>query len=225
MTTDTGIVVADITVSLDGYVAGPRVSVERPHGDGGELLVWYGDDVNDPDADLSAVHDDVDARVLEEAGAREGAVIMGRTTFDVSIDAWGDEPPIRKPCFVVTSRPAPRVERRGGTSFTFVGSPSEALREARRVAEGRDVVVMGGAATVRGFLDAGLIDELHLHVVPVLLGRGVRLFEELADRPLRLEKVHALDGAKAVHLAFRPQRDGAVQDQGPGGSARSTRTR
>lgn len=198
-----GVVFADISISLDGYVAGRGVSLERPLGVGGESLAWYGDDVNDPGADLAATHDAVDARVLEEAGGRERAVIMGRTTFDVSIEAWGDEPPIRKPCFVLTNRPAPLLELRGGTSFTFVSSPGEALREARRVAEGGDVSVMGGAATVDRFLDEGLLDEIQLHVVPVLLGGGVRLFDGVAPGHVRLEQLRALGGARATHVSYR----------------------
>jgi dihydrofolate reductase/uncharacterized protein YndB with AHSA1/START domain len=198
-----GAVVADVTVSLDGFVAGDGVSVATPLGEGGEALAWYGDAVNDASATSSGSYDPVDAEVLAEAGAREGAVIMGRTTFDVSIDAWGDEPPIRKPCFVVTNRPAPPVVRKGGTTFTFVSSPWEALREARRAAGGRGVGIMGGAGTIRQYLMAGLLDELHLHVVPVVLGSGVRLFEHPGLAQLRFHPVRVRDGRAATHLLYR----------------------
>ncbi|CAN5687924.1 hypothetical protein BH23DEI1_BH23DEI1_14230 [soil metagenome] len=128
---------------------------------------------------------------------------MGRTTFDVSIDEWGDEPPIHKPCFELTHRPSPPVERRGGTSFTFVTSLGEALRRATLAAEGGDVVIMGGAATVAGFLAAGKVDELQLNVVPVLLGRGVRLFDGGGLEHLHLRPVSASVGAEATHLVYR----------------------
>jgi dihydrofolate reductase/uncharacterized protein YndB with AHSA1/START domain len=197
-----GAVVADITISVDGYVAGDDVRPDRPLGEGGEALVWYGDDANDPRRGSSS-YDSVDAEVLEASGAREGSAIMGRTTFDVSVEAWGEDPPIRKPCFVVTHRPAPPIERAGGTTFTFVTSPWEALRQARRAAGGRDVGIMGGAATVRQYLAAGLLDELHLHVVPVVLGSGVRLFEPVGADPVALEAVRVHPGARATHLLYR----------------------
>ncbi len=198
-------VFADIDVSLDGFIAGDDVSPSNPLGTGGERLIWYGDDVNDLDTDLAATYQAVDARVLEESAAREGAVIMGRRTFEVSIDAWGENPPIHKPCFVLTRRPQPVIERKGGTTFTFVDEPREALRQAIRAAGGRDVGIMGGAETIRTYLAEGLIDELHLHLVPVLLGSGVRLFGEGPEPLLNLQKLSVRDGAMATHLTYRIQ--------------------
>jgi dihydrofolate reductase/uncharacterized protein YndB with AHSA1/START domain len=198
-----GEVVADMTISLDGFVAGEGVDPSRPLGEGGEHLIWYGDDVNDPVGALSSMHDDADAAVLEESRSREGAVIMGRTTFDVSIDAWGADPPIHKPCFVLTHRPTETLVRRGDTTFTFVPDPWEALRQARRAAGGRGVGIMGGAATVRQYVMAGLVDELHLHIVPVLLSSGVRLFEHVGPELVRFDRVRVRQGAKAAHLLYR----------------------
>ncbi len=193
---------ADVDISLDGFVAGENISSENPLGDGGEALIWYGDDVNDPDADLAGAYGSVDASVLAEAGANEGAVIMGRRTYEVSVGAWGENPPIHKPCFVLTGRPAPTVVREGGTTFTFVtGGPAEAIRLATEAAGGRDVGVMGGATTIRTLLMDGHLDELNLHIVPVLLGRGVRLFD--GGAPPALEKVRSLDGERAVHLRLQ----------------------
>jgi dihydrofolate reductase len=200
-------ILADIDMSLDGFVAGPDISPEQPLGVGGERLIWYGDDVNDPDGDPEVAYGGVDGRVLREAMESEGAVIMGRRTFEVSIDAWGDEPPIHKPCFVLTSRPAPPLEMAGGTSFTFVtGGADEAIRQASAAAGSRGVGVMGGAQTIRSFLEEGLLDALHLHIVPVVLGGGLRLFEPGAGGPIHFEKVRALDGERAVHLLLRRTR-------------------
>lgn len=198
-------VFADIDISLDGFVAGDGVSPENPLGIGGEGLIWYGDDVNDEPADLEAVYGTVDGRVLRESAGSERAVVMGRRTFEVSVGAWGEDPPIHKPCFVLTRREAPPVTL-GRTRFTFVtGGPEEAIRQAREAAGGLDVGVMGGARTVRGLLAAGLLDELRLHVVPVLLGRGLPLFEPDLAAKVEFEKVSALDGERALHLVLRPR--------------------
>jgi dihydrofolate reductase len=199
-------VFADIDISLDGFVAGADISPDNPLGAGGEALIWYGDDVNDHDADFEGAYGEVDARVLRDAGKSEGAVIMGRRTFEVSIGAWGENPPIHKPCFVLSSQAAPTVIKPGGTSFVFVTEgPEEAVRLAKEAAGGLDVGVMGGARTIRGFLAHGLLDELRLHVVPVLLGKGLRLFEDESAAQVELEKVEALDGERAVHMVLRPR--------------------
>lgn len=198
-------VFADIDISMDGYIAGPRVSRDNPLGDGGERLVWYGDDVNQADADLAGAYAAADAQVLARAAEREGAVIMGRRTFEVSIEEWAEEPPIGKACFVLSRLARPPL-RRGRTTFTFVEDAPTALRHARDAAGDRDVGVMGGAETIRSFLAEGLLDELHLHLIPVLLGGGIRLFREggpeALDR-LDLQKVEVIDGARATHLRYR----------------------
>jgi len=200
-------VVADIDISLDGFVAGEDVSPENPLGVNGDALIWYGDDVNDDEADLHDAYGEVDATVLREASGSEGAVIMGRRTFEVSLGAWGENPPIHKPCFVLSSRESPPITKPGGTSFTFVNEgPEEAIRLAKDAAGGRDVGVMGGARTIRRLLATGLLDELRLHVVPVLLGKGLRLFDADVASEVDLEKVRAMDGEKAVHLVLRPRR-------------------
>jgi dihydrofolate reductase len=197
-------VFADIDMSLDGFVAGENPSPENPLGVGGERLIWYGDDVNDGEADFEGAYGPVDAGVLRSSMEGEGAVVMGRRTFEVSIDAWGEEPPIHKSCFVLTSRPREPVEKPGRTTFTFVDTgPHEALRLAREAAGGLDVGVMGGARTIRELLAEGLLDELRLHVVPVLLGRGIRLFDESLGGRVELEKVEVLDGERATHLVLR----------------------
>lgn len=201
------LVFADIDISLDGFVAGDDVSPAAPLGTHGDRLIWYGDDVNDAAADFEGAYGPVDAGVLRDAMGSEGAVIMGRRTYDVSVEAWGEVPPIHKPCFVLTSRPAPTVDMPGGTSFTFVTTGVEdAVRRAQQAAGSLGVCVMGGAYTIRQFLALGLLDELRLHVVPVLLGSGLRLFDHI-EPGVELEKVQALDGERAVHMILRPRRE------------------
>lgn len=205
-TSHTARVFADIDISLDGFIAGENVSTSQPLGKSGECLVWYGDDINDDDVDLASKYDAIDALVLEECAAREGAVIMGRNTFDVSIEAWGDDPPIHKPCFVLTHRPAPTLFKGGEggtTTFTFVTDLRDALRQALQAADGRDVGIMGGADTIRQYLSAGLLDELHLHLVPVLLGSGIRLFDGLDPDLFRFRSRRVQDGARATHLLYQ----------------------
>lgn len=196
-------VFADIDISLDGFIAGDGCSKSEPLGRGGDQLVWYGDDVNDGSIDLALNYTAVDAQVLAESSTREGAVIMGRNTFDLSIDAWGQNPPIHKPCFVLTRRPAPEVMVEGGTTFTFVSDPVEALQLALQAANGKDVGIMGGAQIIRLYLSKGLIDELHLHLVPVLLGSGIRLFDGSTLSECRLQKTQVRDGLKVTHLSYQ----------------------
>lgn len=206
MTTGSARVFADIDISLDGFIAGKNASMSKPLGEGGEHLIWYGDDVNDNNVNLASKYSAVDAQVLEESAAREGAVIMGRKTFDFSIADWGDDPPIHKPCFVLTHRPAPSISKEGEhgtTTFTFVTGFQDALHQALQAANGRDVGIMGGAETIRLYLSEGLLDELHLHLVPVLLGSGTRLLDGLGMDLCRFRKVRVQDGVKATHLLYR----------------------
>jgi dihydrofolate reductase len=209
--------VLDLSVSLDGFVAGPSPSLEQPLGEGGELLhewvvrlrAWrerHG---------RSGGEDDRDGEIVEEYVDRTGAVIMGRRMFsggegpwedDPNADGWwGDEPPFRVPVFVLTHHARQPVEKQGGTTFTFVTDGIEsALEQARTAAGDRDVGLAGGAEVASGYLKAGLLDELQLHVVPVLLGAGVPLFGGLRPGPLRLELTRVVEGSGVVHLRFRP---------------------
>jgi dihydrofolate reductase len=188
-----GKVYADMSMSLDGFIAGPNVSLTNGLGDGGERLhdwIFAGRS----DADVAAFMNDRFGSV--------GAVLMGRTMLDVGIEPWGEEPAFHAPVFVVTHRPADRIERKGGTSYTFVtNGPEAALRMARDAAGDKDIRVEGGAAIVRQYLKSGVVDELHLHIVPILLGGGTRLFED-SETPT-LEEARAsgsVDQGGVVHL-------------------------
>ena len=174
------------SMSLDGFVAGADIGMDNPMGDGGERLhEWMGS--SDP----------VDVEAKHAQAARPGAVILGRTTYDLGRRHW-DGTPYPVPSFVLTHRPAEPDE-----GFIFVQSGIEAaLAEAKKVAGDRDIVVMG-AATARQYLAAELVDELALQIIPILLARGARLFDGNIP-PTSLTTVDALPSASAIHATYRP---------------------
>jgi dihydrofolate reductase len=203
----------DISISLDGYVAGPHPTEQDPLGVGGEQLhewvvvleAWRrphgleGGEVNESTA------------VLEESLAGVGATVMGRNMFggEGSWDAnpwdgwWGEEPPFHMPVFVLTHHEREPLVKRG-TTYTFVTDGIEsALAQAREAAGGQDVALAGGADVAQQFLRAGLVDELQLHVAPVLLGGGRRLLDDLDGAKLELEQVRAVAAPGVTHLKYR----------------------
>jgi dihydrofolate reductase len=206
----------DISISLDGFVAGPNQSEENPLGEGGErlhewvvpLAVWreaHGYDGGEVDES---------ARVVDEARENIGAAVMGRNMFGPPGGGgwgdgqwrgwWGDDPPYHYPVFVLTHHAREPVEMAGGTTFHFVTDGiASALEQARSAAGGNDVMLWGGADVVNQYLAAGLLDELELHVVPVLLGDGARLFDDLGDAEVRFEQVRAVEAPGVTHLRYR----------------------
>lgn len=213
-------VFADLSTSLDGYVAGPNDSREHPLGDGGERLhEWVyglqswramqgldGGEAGSPDDD-----------VVAETVDRAGAFVMGRRMFDNGEGPWGDdpfegywgdEPPYRAPVFVVTHHRRDPLPMAGGTTFTFVTDGLErAVALAEEAAGDDDVQVSGGATAVRQAIAAGLVDELQLHVVPVLLGAGNRLFEPFDGGPIELERTRVVESPTVTHLRYRVRHD------------------
>jgi dihydrofolate reductase len=191
-----GQVICDISMSLDGYVAGPKPTLEEPLGKGGEQLhewVLATRPWRESHGREGGEEGSVDSDVVDEHVGRPGATIMGRRMFsggsgawesDPNADAWwGDEPPFHHPVFVLTHNERDPVEKSGGTTFTFVtGGIESALDQARAAAGDRDVAIAGGGGTVSQYLAAGLLDELQVHVAPVLLGGGTRLFDGYAGR-------------------------------------------
>jgi dihydrofolate reductase len=184
---------ADISVSLDGFVAGPDPSLEDPLGKGGQRLHEWAFAVAAwrERHGLPGGAANADSEVVEETLRNTGATIMGRRMYsggagpwedDPNANGWwGDDPPFHHPVFVLSHHPRDPLTMRGGTSFTFVtGGIQAALEQARAAAGDRDVAVGGGATAVQQYLRAALLDELQVHVVPVLLGSGARLF---ADHP------------------------------------------
>jgi dihydrofolate reductase len=206
----------DISISADGFVAGPNQSDENPLGEGGEqlhdwvvsLAAWrevhgkQGGEVN------------ASSPILEEAGENVGAGLMGRNMFGPPSGGdwgdgdwkgwWGDDPPYHIDMFILTHHERDPLEMDGGTTFHFVTEGIEsALERAKESAGGKDVRLWGGAQAIQQYLAARLLDELELHVVPVLLGDGARLFDNLGDAEVQLEQVRAVEAPGVTHLKYR----------------------
>jgi dihydrofolate reductase len=145
-----------------------------------------------------------DDEVVKESYARVGAYVMGRRMFDEGEVAWPDPPPFRAPVYVLTNRAREPWVRQGGTTFTFVTDGIEsALEQARGAAGEKDVRVAGGANTVQQFIEAGLVDEIQIHLAPVLLGEGIRLFERVGAEHVELESTRVIDSPNVTHLRYR----------------------
>ena len=204
-----------ITMTLDGYVAGPNQSVEHPLGEGTEHLhdwlfkLKFFREIHGEEGGETGPNDDV----LREAADNVGATIMGRNMFGGGPGPWGKEPwngwwgedpPFHTPVFVLTHHAREPLVMQGGTTFTFVTDGIEsALEQARAAAGGKDVALGGGASVAQQYLAAGLIDEMELHVVPLLLGGGARLFDNLAGSDLKLEPVRTIEAPGVTHLKYR----------------------
>ncbi|MFF9046990.1 dihydrofolate reductase family protein [Streptomyces parvulus] len=200
-------VTADLAITLDGYVAGPNASAGNPAGDGAEpIFDWIHTLASWRERrGLAGGEENTASELIREWFDATGAVVMGRTMYDSGEEFWGDNPPFRTPVFVLTHRPRPALVKEGGTIFTFVTEGiHSALERAEAAAGDRNVDIAGGADTVRQYLAAGLVEELQLHVVPVLLGGGLRLFEGLGDAGRRdLEQVRVVETPLATHLKYR----------------------
>jgi dihydrofolate reductase len=203
-----------ISTSLDGYVAGPNQSEENPLGEGGESLhdwlvklrAWR------EAAGMEGGEEDASSSVVEEEHANVGAEIMGRGKFGPATRGpwgddpwrgwWGEEPPFHKPVFVLTHHEREPLELTG-TTFTFVTDGIEsALEQARAPAGDKNVAIAGGGEAINQYLAAGLVDELELHVTPILLGGGARLFDGVGPA-IKLEEIRALEAPGVAHLKYR----------------------
>jgi dihydrofolate reductase len=210
-----GNVYAEISVSLDGFVAGPNINPENPLGERGERLHdWVvGLESWRAGHGKSGGSSGRDNEVMQESVARGGAVIMGKNMFGPGEGApkddgswqgwWGDDPPFHKPVFVLTHQEREPLELTD-TTFTFVGDgPEAALELARDAAGNEDVQIAGGASAIQQYLRAGLVDELYLHVAPLLLGGGVRLFDNLDGADPKLEPVEVVESPVVTHVRYR----------------------
>ena len=199
-------VTAAISTSLDGFVAGPNDSVENGLGDRGEELhEWVTSLRSWREAHgYAGGNTGPDDERFTAAIEATGAIVMGRRMFDHGEGPWGDEPPFHKPVFVLTHRPRGPLVKEGGTTFTFVDGIESAVAQAREAAGDKDVAVAGGGAAIRVAIEAGLLDELEIHLVPVLLGGGVRLldFDPATAARIGLEPIHAIDSPGVTHLRF-----------------------
>jgi dihydrofolate reductase len=199
-----GKVHADITMSLDGFVAGPNDGPDLPLGEGGERLhEWvFGLASWRKPHGLEGGETGRDSEVLAEAMDENGAVVVGRRMFD-NAHGWGDNPPFHVPVFVLTHEAREPLPKEGGTTFTFVTEGIEsALEQARAAAGDRNVAIGGGANTIQQYLAAGLVDELQVHIAPLFLGGGIRLFDELGPE-IELETTRVIESPKVTHLRFR----------------------
>jgi dihydrofolate reductase len=206
-------VTAQISMSLDGFVAGPEPTLEEPLGKGGEslhewafrLAAWRG-----PHG-LEGGDEDVDSHLVERDLASAGAYVMGRKMFSGGEGPWesdpngrgwwGDDPPFHVPVYVVTHHAREPLPMEGGTTFTFVtDGVGAAVEQARAAAGERDVLISGGAAVVQQALALGLVDELTVHVAPLFLGGGTRLFDNVS--PGRLEVLEVVSVPLATHMRY-----------------------
>ena len=192
-------VAAGITISLDGYVAGPNDGPGRGLGDGGERLhYWVFGGPWSYDEEPTGEATGADKKFLDEGIARCGAIVGGRNTYEAA-GAWGGSNPFGVPFFIVTHRPEDEPD---GAGFTFVGDFDEAIARAREAAGDKDAFVMGGADVIRQALRAGHVEELTLSIAPVVLGGGKRLFDDY-DQTFDLEHVSLLQSPLATHITYR----------------------
>jgi dihydrofolate reductase len=208
--------VEGFTISLDGYGAGPRQDIDNPLGVGGtDLHRWaiptrtFQRNLFGSEGGTTGIDDEFGARGFTNVGAW----ILGRNMFgpvrgpwpDANWKGWwGDNPPYHVPVFILTHHARPPIEMEGNTTFHFVtGGIHEALDRAREVAKGKDVRIGGGPNVIRQYLHAGLIDELHIAIAPVLLGGGERLFEGVDMRTSGFECVRFVASEKATHVVLR----------------------
>lgn len=199
-----GNVVFNMTVSLDGFVAGPNDGPENGLGDGGDrLFEWYfsgSTEIPISDGRMVLKVSPQSAELIKEAFATYGAGVWGRRTFNIA-RAWDGHPP-GSPCFIVTHT-VPQEWVKEGSPFTFVTDGVESvIRQAREAAGDKDVVICT-ASILQQCLKAGLVDELYIDVAPVLLGGGVRLFDHLGPEPIKLESVRVIEAPGVTHLGFR----------------------
>ena len=198
-------VVIDMTISLDGFVAGPNDGKQFPLGRHGGMSIfdWYQTGDEEVESPLFRPAAGANREQVERMFAESGAFIFGRRTYDIT-DGWGGRHPLHGvPVFILTHEPPPAAAvPKGPSNLTFVTDGIEsALRQAKAVAGGKDVK-LGGASPGKAALAAGLVDEILVHVAPYLLGGGVRLFGELTDG-IRLEKLAVADGPLATHIRYR----------------------
>lgn len=188
-------VVLEMSMSLDGFIAGPNIDMEQPMGEGGERLhEWMFSGKTEREADVDE----------EQAFKSTGAIVMGRRTFDLGVGPWGENPTFHAPCFVLSRDAHDTITKAGGTTYSFVTDGAQsAVAQARAAAGDKQIVVMGGANTAQQCLRAGLLEEIQIHLVPVLLGDGTRLFDQLDPEHIELDSTMVSTAPGVTHLRFR----------------------
>ena len=202
-----GKVTAGLTMSLDGFIAGPNDGPEHPLGEGGmRLFDWYTSGDTDyvvPSGGMTFKVSSRAAELLREVFAEIGAIVTGRRTFDIT-NGWGGTHPIGEhvPIFVVTHS-IPEGWDYKGTPFTFVTDGVESAVEQARAAAGEKNVAVGAASIIQQCLRAGLLDVVHVDLVPVLVGEGVRMFDHLGREHIELERTRVIEDPDVTHITFR----------------------
>jgi dihydrofolate reductase len=204
-TSGTGKVAVAMSVSVDGVAGGElEADLMSVHS---ALLDWQFSLASwRASQGMQGGQADSESDLWQQQFERFGAQVIGRTMFDFGFEPWGDEPPFHAPVFVVTSTPGAPIPKNGGTTYFFeTGGIGPAVDAAVAAADGRDVLVAGGVTTARAALEADLVDEIILHVVPVMLGRGVSLLGALG-RDLTLRSIQTIQGERALHLRYAIER-------------------
>jgi dihydrofolate reductase len=190
-------VYAEQSMSLDGFTSGPNVRVGNGMGDDGDRLHDW---IFDPKTNTMTK---AGKKFMDEKSTSNGAVIIGKRMFDVGFDPWGDPPPFGMPVFIVTHEKREPLPMKGGTTYFFVTDGIEAaLEQARTAAGDKDILIQGGANIIRQYLEAGLLDEMQIQLIPILFGDGTRLFAGLDPEGIELRKISAIDTPDATHFRF-----------------------
>jgi dihydrofolate reductase len=195
-----GNVISEISMSLDGFTTDPVASVGTPlqGDDPGRLHDWKFD-----------AKTSTDDAIEDEIYASTGAVVIGKRMFDVGFEPWGDPPPFGMPVFIVTHDERDPLPMQGGKTYTFVTDGIEAALElASAAAADKDVGVWGGANIIRQYLKAGLLDSMLISLIPILLGDGIRLFEDLDPEGIELKRTSTIETPSATHFHFDVVRSG-----------------
>ena len=191
-----GKVIFDISMSLDGFIAGPKDD-DKPDRELGGLDILHDWRFGSKSATENEAYE-------VEKFKPMGAGIVGRRMLDLGIGPWGENPTFHMPMFVLSHETRKPITKQGGTTYYFVTAGIEsALKQAEEAADGKDIMVLGGANAAQQYLKAGLLDEIHLHLVPILLGDGIRLFENTGTEHIELEKISMIEEPRVTHFRFR----------------------
>ena len=191
-----GNVIFEISMSLDGFIAGPKddSNADRELGGLDLLHEWRFGTQSPAEAEAYEV----------DKFKPMGAGIVGRRMFDLGIGPWGENPTFHMPIFVLSHETRETIAKQGGTTYTFVTEGIErALQQAQQAAGGKDIIVLGGADIAQQYIKAGLLDELQIHLVPILLGEGIRLFENIGRKPMKLEQISVTEAPGVTHFRYR----------------------
>lgn len=191
-----GKVLVDLSMSLDGFITGPNPRPELPLGEGGQRL-------HDWMFPLSGDLAPRDREMIENLFKTTGAIVMGRRSFAVGEGPWGENPPFHMPVFVLTHNTKEMVTKEGGTTYIFVTDGLESAISQAKAAAGDKDVCLHGATIPQQCIQAGLLDEVHIHLVPILLGQGTRLFDQLGSKHFELERLGVIESPSVTHLRFR----------------------